>query len=240
MQSKKISDIDLRTHNWKELVHLTFDFDWASDFILTDTLDILEKFDVSATFFVTHNTPVLERIRMNPKFELGIHPNFDDFLTARVKLTEENAESRILEIKQVVPEAVSWRSHSTTNSSRLLNVACKLGLIYDCNYLIPYTSNIVLQPWRLWNNMIRCPYYYEDDVSLEYKLEEKSIAFLLEREGLKIFDFHPIHIYLNTNKLSDYEASREIHNSQAELLAVRQKSPGVRNKLYELLNLVGN
>ena len=240
MQSKKISEIDLQLENWRESVYLTFDFDWASDFVLNDTLDLLEEFNVSATFFVTHSTSVLERIRRNPKFELGIHPNFDDFLANKTSSKEENAESRFLNIKAIVPEAVSWRSHSTTNSSRLLDTASRLGLIYDCNYLVPYNAGIVLQPWKLWNNMIRCPYFYEDDVSLEYKLEEESMSFLLNRDGLKVFDFHPIHIYLNTSTLADYEATRIIHNNEKELARVRQTASGVRNKLLELLTLISS
>ena len=238
MQSRKISEINLKTDDWKESVFLTFDFDWASDFVLNDTLDLLDQVDVSATFFVTHDTPILERIRKNPKYELGIHPNFDDFLTSGTAIGEEHAGDRFLSLKKIVPEALSWRSHSTTNSSRLLEVASKFGLFYDCNYLVPYNSGIVLRPWTLWNKMIRCPYFYEDDVSLLYNLEEASVAFLLNQEGLKIFDFHPIHIYMNTRSMTEYESTRSIHNCEEELLAVRQSEHGVRTKLHELLKQI--
>jgi hypothetical protein len=238
MESKKISEIDVQTENWKESIFLTFDFDWASDFVLEETLDLLDQFDVSATFFVTHSTPLLERIRQNPRYELGIHPNFDDLLIAAEKFSEEYADGRFLNLLKVVPEALSWRSHSTTNSSRLLEVASKTGILFDCNYLIPYNSGIVLRPWTLWNNMIRCPYFFEDDVSLEYKLEEDSISFLLERKGLKIFDFHPIHIYLNTDSLAVYESSRPFQRDSNNLKKFKNHGKGTRDKLLEILEMI--
>jgi hypothetical protein len=238
MKSRKISEIDIEVSDWDESVYLTFDFDWASDFILVDLLDLLERYDLSATFFVTHDTPVLERIRANPKYELGIHPNFNDILDAGIDEIKENSKSRIQDIKRIVPEALSMRSHSTTNSSRLMDIASKEGIIYDCNYFIPYQSGIVLEPWLLWNEIIRCPYFYEDDASMIYNLQELSLSFLLKKKGLKIFNFHPIHVYINSSSMNDYESTRDIHFSEQELANKRGEAWGVRDKLIELLDSI--
>jgi len=62
--------------SWKDKVFITMDLDWACDDVLNDTIDLVERYDVAVTWFVTHDTPVLERLRENPKFELGLHPNF--------------------------------------------------------------------------------------------------------------------------------------------------------------------
>ena len=69
-----------RPETWRGRVFLTLDLDWACDGVLEDTIDLVEGEDVSATWFVTHDTPLLERIRSNPRFELGIHPNFNGLL----------------------------------------------------------------------------------------------------------------------------------------------------------------
>lgn len=67
----------MKSFDYQKTIYLTFDIDWAHDTILEYTVDLLEKHEVAATFFVTHDTPVLNRLRDNPLFELGIHPNFN-------------------------------------------------------------------------------------------------------------------------------------------------------------------
>lgn len=68
-----IGEIDLENPSSYQKIFLTFDIDWASDEVLEYCIDIIEKANVKATWFVTHETPLLERLRANPNFELGIH-----------------------------------------------------------------------------------------------------------------------------------------------------------------------
>jgi len=67
--------------SWQGKIFLTFDLDWCSDEVLCYTLEIIEKYDIKATFFITHYTPLLEKIRKNSNIELGIHPNFNYLLS---------------------------------------------------------------------------------------------------------------------------------------------------------------
>jgi len=60
-------------------IFLTFDNDWAHNDIIKDTVNLVEEFNVCATFFVTDNIPQLERIKANSNFTLGIHPNFGHY-----------------------------------------------------------------------------------------------------------------------------------------------------------------
>lgn len=110
-------------------IYLTFDIDWARDEVIAFLLDLLEEVDVPATIFVTHDTPLLERMRHNPNIELGGHPNF-------IPLVEEDydvkdfltwARERILYYKELVPEATSIRVHGLTQNSRLLDLFAELG-----------------------------------------------------------------------------------------------------------------
>lgn len=58
-------------------VVLTFDIDWAPDFMIDFVAEGLTQRRVRATWFVTHASPAVEWLREHPDlFELGIHPNF--------------------------------------------------------------------------------------------------------------------------------------------------------------------
>ena len=78
---ENIKKIDISNPiSWQDKIFLTFDIDWCSDEVLLYTLDIIEKYDIKATFFITHDTTLLERMRANQNIELGIHPNFNPLL----------------------------------------------------------------------------------------------------------------------------------------------------------------
>lgn len=199
---------------WKHKVFLTFDIDWVHDDVLSNTIDLVEQYGVSATWFVTHDTPVLERLRDNPAFELGIHPNFN-FLLQGDDRNGSNAEEVVARLLAILPEARSVRCHSMTQNSNLLDLFLSKGLTHDCNHFIPEQINLHLKPWKLWNGLIRVPYFWEDDVACLYE-QNTPILELQERSGLKVFDFHPIHIFLNTEHLDRYEKTGGAPTPQAQ------------------------
>ena len=84
--------------------------------------------------------------------------------------------------------------------------------------------------------MIRVPYLFCDYITsmLDSVVETQNLA---QQEGLKVFDFHPIHIFLNTESLDRYELTRSIHQNPKELIKFRHKGYGSRNRLTELLQL---
>jgi len=138
----KISDILPETPDtWETRFFLTFDIDWANDDVLADSIDLVEEANISATWFVTHDTPLLKRLRANSKFELGIHPNFN-FLLNGDPSNGRNAEEVIDRLLCVVPEAKSVRSHSMTQSSHLLQLFVDRGIYYDCNHYIPKNAGL--------------------------------------------------------------------------------------------------
>ena len=72
MNFKLLSSIDVdRTQSWGQSIFLTLDIDWAHDEVLNDTIDLLESSRIKATWFATHDTKVLERLRVNQIFEMG-------------------------------------------------------------------------------------------------------------------------------------------------------------------------
>jgi len=218
---------------WKHKLFLTFDFDWACDEVLTAAIQMVENADVPATWFVTHETPLLGRLRENPKFELGIHPNFNYLLNNDVR-NGRNSEEVVDTLLSIVPETKSIRSHSVTQNAQLLQMFVGKGITHDCNHFIPEQSGIELKPWSLWDRLVKVPYFWEDDVVCQDS-ERTPMKVLAQRNGLKVFDFHPIHVFLNTDNLQRYEQTREIHKNPIELAKYRCKGEGIRTALEEIL-----
>jgi hypothetical protein len=233
-----ISDIDPeRPETWEESVFLTLDIDWAHDTVIRDAIDLIEGFDVPATWFITHDTPMVARLRSNPRFELGIHPNFNWLLDGDPR-NGANAEEVVDRLLLLVPEARSVRSHAMTQSSNLISMFRKKGLTHDANHFIPEQSGIELKPWRHWGDVVKVPYFWEDDVHC-LSAQNSSIGELVARPGLRVFDFHPIHIFLNTEDMARYEDARGCFADPGQLTERRNtEGLGARNLLVELLAAV--
>ncbi len=195
----------------QDSIFITIDVDWACDEVLEYTIEFFERNAIKATFFITHDTPLLERLRNSDLFELGIHPNFQYLLNGTSQYRDM---SEVLEnILSIVPEAKSVRSHLLVQSSPILELFKNKGLQYDVNLFIPWYSSMTLKPIKHWNGVCRVPYFWEDDVQCIAYSNGNSRGWdvdeLLNNKGLKIFNFHPIHLYLNTEEMSRYEKTKE-------------------------------
>jgi len=109
-------------------------------------------------------------------------------------------------------------------------------LLYDCNHFIPFQEGIKLKPYRLWNNIIKVPYSWEDDIACIYGDLGTSMV-VKEDDELNVFDFHPIHVFLNTNNLSLYESTRAIHREVSQMIKSRWYGEGTRSWLEDVLSL---
>jgi len=231
----RIGDIDAaRPATWEGRLFLTLDLDWAIDAAIEHCLDLLDESGVAATVFVTHDTPLLARMRANPRLELGLHPNFNPLLEGAAGAGDAKAVMRNLQ--RIVPEATVVRSHSMTQSSRLLDLFIECGMTHDSNHFIPAHSGIALKPYKHWRTALtRVPYFWEDDVDLEYGTGQTVLELALGGAGLKVFDFHPIHVALNTPSMAHYENTRAAHYSRDAMLdATWRGASGVRER-FELL-----
>lgn len=193
-------------------VVLTFDLDWCSNEILNYTIDKLVTNKIPATFFVTHNTTLLNYIREFDFFELGIHPNFMNKSTHG-----ETFEEVIDYCLDIVPEAVSSRSHGLKISSNKLIYMMKKGIKVDCSIFMPKVD--ILQKFYFEINskkILRVPYNWEDDYCFYQKnklYNYKNISTWKE----KILDFHPIHVYLNSNSeelYNQYKINKDIEKNK--------------------------
>ncbi len=234
---RTVSEISVCNEDlWSGSVFLTIDIDWACDEVLADTIDLVERADVCSTWFVTHETPLLERLRRNPKFELGIHPNFNKLLQgdgSNGRSVEEVFE-RVLEI---VPEARAARSHSLMQSTPLHKLFAERKITHECNCFIPAHADMDLRPWSLWKTLTIVPLFWEDDLSMMYDIKT-PLHNLVRKNGLKVFNFHPIHVFLNTESLERYERARKYYHIASDLQRFRNAAgTGMRTELENLLGL---
>lgn len=179
---------------------LTFDLDWCKDDVLEYLLQKLIPKKIPATFFVTHYTKLLDKIRKYNFFELGIHPNFNSNSTHG-----NNDEDIIRHCLSIVPEAISSRSHGLNISSDRLILLMKKGIKYDCSIMMPNVKKIQKFYFEICGNKIlRIPYNWEDDYEFYQKNKKYELA-SLDNFSDKILDFHPIHVYLNSSSNKLYE-----------------------------------
>jgi len=101
------------------------------------------------------------------------------------------------------------------------------GLKYDCNLYLPKQEG--LRPFVNWNGLIRIPYFWEDGGHMLYGDPWTPGALGMDRPGLKIFNFHPVHIFLNTEKLERYREAKP-HLKDAEKLRGATAKAAHRNE----------
>lgn len=190
------------------MIALTFDVDWAPDFAIDFVRDLVRTYDAPSTWFVTHSSDALQRLREEaPRVELGIHPNFLQNSTHGVSATEVLSHCMGL-----VPDAVSMRTHSLVQSTPLLQMVTEHTPIkLDSSLLLPRVSGAVpfRQPFA-GRPLLRVPVQWEDDVEMEYEDPRWDAQFAIDQKApLQVFNFHPIHIYLNSVTMGPYHRLRE-------------------------------
>jgi hypothetical protein len=234
---KRICDFPEVQNDFENSLFLTFDIDWANDDVLNYCIDILEVNSVKATFFVTHETPVLERLRKSDLFELGIHPNFNFLLNGDYRYGKDYKEVIDYYLSMVL-DAVSVRSHSLTQNGPIVDEFIRRGLVYDVNLFLMYLSEIELKPIPYYKEgFTRLPYFWEDDTYILYN-QKVEVPNLVSKPGLKIFDFHPIHVFLNSANLNNYERARPYLQETNELVRFKNRDCfGTFDFLIRLINI---
>ena len=219
---------------WSDKTFLTFDMDWAHDVVIQDTLNIINSHGAASTWFVTHNSLLLTQMMNDYNIELGIHPNFNKILDGSDYKSNSNSQKIIEDALELINNCNSIRSHSLTQSEKLLDEFQSFGLTHICNLYIPLSAKIELKPYKLWDDITIVPHCWQDNVQLKINNNLLKIEYNSNND-LKVFNFHPIHIYLNTENLIRYENTRHLHKKPKELIKYRYSGFGVRSFLLELL-----
>ena len=178
-------------------VILTFDIDWVPDFVIDFIAEKLIKTNVPATWFVTHPCDAVERLKSYPElFELGIHPNF------RPNSSHGKDPHEVIKYcLNLVPNAITMRTHGLIQSISLFDTIMKeTHIIADVTTYMPHIPNLTpAEYWREGRMMLRIPTYWQDELEMTRPQPIWEPNPLLNNgTGVKVFNFHPIHVYLNS------------------------------------------
>ena len=204
--------------------HITFDIDWAPDDSIKLCLDMLSRSSLKATFFTTHHTDMNQEIILQGH-ELGIHPNF---------LSGSTHGEDVLEIVETclgfAPEARYMRTHSLYQSSRLLYEVFGSfpQLTTDLSLFMHRARHAQRCTWSFDGvSFDRILYNWEDDAQFYDPNYDYSRAKFFGE--VTIYDFHPIHVDLNSRELTPYGRLRELLGSRRLFTASSNELESCRN-----------
>lgn len=221
----------------KKNILLSFDVDWAPEYMLEDLLILLNDTISACTIFATHYSPLL--IKYTKQYEIGLHPNFNFLLEGK---QNSNYRTIIDDLIAMYPHTVGYRSHSLTNNTNIQQYFKEKSFIYESNQL-SHSHN---------------QHYYDE-------LEDMSHIFINFSDGLFIkhfsndlnafsanlyqriettsnttFMFHPVHIFLNSTGYDNYN---KIKTNLNDYKTVKQhinnyEHNGVRKLFIQLLQYI--
>lgn len=225
-------------------VSITMDVDWAPDFALIYACNLLKKNGIPATIFATHPSPALEEIKKDKNFEIGIHPNF---------FTNSSHGNNFTEIMDymmnVVPEAECMRTHCLFQSSKIFFDIFENYKSIKKDFSTLVYHNCAITPYnfikRKEGAIMKIPYHWDDyasfsDMSNDLELIDLKIP---KKATYQVFNFHPIHIFLNTCSIKIYNQFKKHNNKR--LIDLKKKnaekyvddeSYGARKKLFKLID----
>lgn len=187
---------------------LTLDVDWAPDFIIEDIAKRISKKKIKATWFITHYSEIIESLKLNPLFELGIHPNFNTNSTQG-----KDPDDILKNLKKIIPKAKSIRTHGLIQSTEILLKFKKYNIKNDVSILLSNEHD--LKPhYSKYLGIFRFPFFWEDDVEIMENSNWEGVKKKINIKGLKIFNFHPIHIFLNSDDMKNYNKLKKKYSLQ--------------------------
>jgi hypothetical protein len=211
-------------------IAISFDTDHVDDARMAEFLES-HPLPGRGTFFCTERYPALEATR----HELAPHPF----------LSEGGGPAWDVELdakRREFPEAVGWRSHACVFSHSLAVWLGRNGYRYaSCQdeFGKPGLAASRLA-WGVWN----MPIYYMDTLdtsrrrfwgpSADAPFSSRLIDIATEVPGDYVFDFHPIHVLLNTPDPAFYLAARDRFRSGAPIAELRHPGDGVATFFTEL------
>ena len=211
---------------------LTFDIDWAPDYMILHCLELIESAGYKATFFATHSTPLNKEI-VDRGHNLGIHPNF-----LPGSSQGSNVQEIISECLTYAPDAWCMRTHSLVQSSPLLHeIFLKFPqLKLDLSLFMHRSPFAHKVKWDFDGvTFERLLYNWEDDVHFS-SFNKDNLPDLFFGE-LTVFDFHPIYVFLNSTDGSEYrtlklEQSHLPLSSLDKQIVERYVNPGLGTQTY--------
>lgn len=211
------------TERYDEVI-VTVDTEWCPDAVIADTVDLLDEYGVSSTLFSTHADGVDA-----DRHERALHPNF---------LAADTSEGEALDtVATAYPAATGLRAHAMYVHSPLRSRYGEHDLEYESNYAAYLVDD--LEPFWMFGEVVQLPVYFMDDTWLRLRDDPEalpSVDALTTGPGLRVLDFHPIHVYLNTPDIDYYRAHKDRYDDPDRLADARYDGLGVRDLFVAVLD----
>jgi hypothetical protein len=211
------------------MISLTFDTDHMSEARMEEFLaEVAPRGGL--TFFCTQYYGCLNEDRM----EVAPHPFLGGGRNWLEELRAKRAEFRA---------ALGWRAHSCVFSHTLAEWLCWNGYVYVSTHdsfgcKAPQPSRHM---WGLWH----APIYYMDNMDFsrhrfwperkERPFSREIIDTAMKGDGFYVFDFHPIHLLLNTPDPDWYMKARSHFLAGEKVADLRHDGYGARSFFDDLI-----
>ena len=209
------------------MISITSDVDWAPSPVIEDMVDLLDDYNVRGTIFSTHD----DGLALDDH-ERGIHPNFFKDMGGE-QLTDKSQRAVLEEILEIFPEATGTRSHCLYTNSLLQFLYPDLGIQYESNFLMELQTG--LEPFWMGDYVLQFPIYWEDDVWMRSDRTPPDAGELIAPAGLKVFNFHPFHVYMNSPSMEYIEEMDVDSSDPNSMLECRYEGDGARTIFKDLL-----
>ena len=201
--------------------------------MIKDLLDIFRRNRIPLTVFVTHESKIIEKEYSGRRRRfVGLHPNF-----LKGSTHGEDYMDIISNVVNIWGDARGFRSHSFYDHNRISDEFVRRGFKYVSNLSLDLQPDIV--PLRHVSGIIRFPLFFEDYgyLSRYETFNFSELVNSLNCNGMKIFDFHPIHICMNTPSIDYYEGFKDKWNV-SNWESFIYDGYGARSLLIDLLSFV--
>ena len=204
------------------MICLSFDTDHIDDSRMREFVDTVPV-PGAGTFFCTQRYEAL-----SAPHELCPHPYLP-----------EGAEwdSELAAMRAEFPEARGWRAHSCVYSHMIAQRIAADGYVYASAF--DQFGRVGIEPsreaWGVWH----LPIYYMDNLDFSHErfwpggthrpFERALIDAALTHDGIHVFDFHPVHLLLNSNSAGAYLERRDAFVAGEPLDDLRCTGYGTRN-----------
>src|SRR5579884_1313245 len=158
-------------------------------------------------------------------------------------LLEEGAEwdDELAVTRSNFPDAVGWRSHSCIYSHLIAQHVAASHYLYASTQLDPVPpARPFREAWGLWH----MPIFYMDNLDFSQSrfwpgsehvpFAEQVIDRALADDGVYVFDFHPVHLLLNSTSANAYLERRDAFLAGEPLDELRCDGRGARAFYDEL------
>lgn len=217
----------------------TMDVDWASDYIIEETVKCFCEYGIPLTIFNTHNSQYLKSVQTEDWLDVQIHPNF-----VLPSSQGDDIDSIIDYCFSIQPEAYGFRCHRWFSSNDIYETLLKKGIKYESNIC---TMMEIVNPFKNRAGILSFPVFFEDGAYIYHKgdFDFETSKSLFAQNGLKVIDFHPMHFMLNTPYFNYMRTikdnfSREKWNSisDEDLHKLAYNGDGIRSFMESLIEFI--